>query len=122
MLLLAEWQRCAPYIEAALEYCDGAYELDDVASIVVAGDAQFWPLADAAIVTEIIKYPRKTALRFWLAGGNLQTLAEAEPAIIEWSKQYSCQSVEIIGRRGWTRALTGYTPASTIMTKEVENE
>lgn len=122
MPLLAEWLRCAPYIEAALEYCDGAYELEDVHALVVNGDAQFWPFADAAIVTEIIKYPRKTALRFWLAGGNLQTLADAEPAIVEWAKQYNCTTVEIIGRRGWTRALTGYAPASTIMVKEASYE
>jgi hypothetical protein len=52
----------------------------------------------------------------------LQTLADAEPAIVEWAKQYNCTTVEIIGRRGWTRALTGYAPVSTIMVKEASYE
>ena len=120
--LSAEWARCEPYIEAALEYAAGSYKLADVFALVVDGNAQFWPLPDAAIITEVISYPRKTALRFWLAGGNLETLAQAEPAIIEWSKQYGCTSSEIIGRRGWSRALAGYEPASTIMTKDIGYE
>jgi len=120
--LSAEWSRCSKYIEDALEYAAGSHELDDVYALVENGDAQFWPFADAAIVTEIIRYPRKSALRFWLAGGNLETLVAAEPSIIAWAKGYNIQSVEIIGRRGWHRALNGYEPASTILTKEVDHE
>ena len=92
--------------------------MSDVLRLVLSGDAQFWPFEDAAIVTEIIRYPQRTSLRFWLAGGNLETLAKAEPDIIEWSKKFDCNSVEIIGRRGWVRALQGYEPTSTIMVKD----
>lgn len=115
---LDEWKRCAPYIEAALEHAHGTHTLDDVLQLVVAGDAQFWAFDNAAIVTEIVRYPQRTVLRFWLAGGDLDTLTEAEPEIIEWSKQWGCQSVEIFGRRGWSRALEGYQPTSTIMVKD----
>lgn len=117
---LDEFKRCKPYIEAALAHAHGTHTTDDVLKIIVSGDAQFWAFEDAAIVTEIIRYPQKTVLRFWLAGGNLETLTDAEPEIIEWSKQWGCEGVEIFGRRGWVRALNGYKPTSTIMIKDIE--
>lgn len=114
----ADWQRCAPYIEAALKHAHGSHTLADVWRLVDAGDAQFWAFNDAAIVTEIIRYPQRTTLRFWLAGGNLDTLAKAEKPLMDWSKQFDCTSVEIVGRRGWVRALDGYEATATIMVKD----
>ena len=113
-----KWDRCAPFIEAALAHANGTHSLADVLRLIVEGEAQFWPFEDAAIVTEIVKYPQRTILRFWLAGGKLETLLEAEPEVIEWSKQWGCEAVEIIGRRGWNRALNGYKSSSSIMIKE----
>jgi len=118
MSLLDEWSRCSEWIDAALLHAHGSHTLQDVLDIVVKGDAQFWPFDDAAIVTEIIRYPQRTTLRFWLAGGNFETLAEAEPKLINWSKQFDCTSVEIVGRRGWVRALDGYEATATIMAKD----
>ena len=67
--LLAEWERCGHYIEDALEYAQFSHTLEDVLRVVLAGDAQFWPESNAALVTEIIDYPQRRTLRFWLAGG-----------------------------------------------------
>lgn len=116
---LAEWERCTPYIEAALEYANGTHTIADVLRLVAEGEAQFWAFPDAAIITEVIRYPQRVALRFWLAGGNLDTLSEAEPKVIEWGKKWGCDAVEIIGRRGWHRALEGYQAKSTIMVKDI---
>ena len=66
---LDDFKRCQPYIEAALAHAHGTHTIDDVLKIIASGDAQFWAFKDAAIVTEIIRYPQKTVLRFWLAGG-----------------------------------------------------
>ena len=117
--LSAKWDRCAPFIEAALAHANGTHSLADVLRLVAEGEAQFWPFEDAAIVTEIVRYPQRTILRFWLAGGKLQTLLNAEPEVIVWSKQWGCNGVEIIGRRGWNRALNDYKSNSTIMVKDL---
>ena len=85
---------------------------------ILRGDAQFWPAEDAGLVTEVIDYPQRRTLRFWLAGGNLETLQELEAAAIEWSKRWDCVACEIIGRRGWVRALEGYEEAATVGVKE----
>jgi hypothetical protein len=114
---LAEWERCGDYIEDALEYAQFSHTLEDVLRVVLAGDAQFWPEANAALVTEIIDYPQRRTLRFWLAGGDLETLRDLEVAAIEWSKTWGCSASEIVGRRGWVRALQGYEEAATVGVK-----
>ena len=73
----------------------------------------------SAIVTEIVSYPKRRVLRFWLAGGNLNTLLKAEPDIVNWSKQYDCKGVEINGRKGWERVLKSYKPSSITLVKEI---
>ena len=73
--LRPEWVRCSQWIQDALEYAHGSHTLEDVYDAVVRGDAQFWPAEDAGLVTEIVEYPQRRTLRFWLAGGNLKTLA-----------------------------------------------
>ena len=115
--LSAEWERCGHYIEDALEYAQFSHTLEDVLRVVLAGDAQFWPESNAALVTEIIDYPQRRTLRFWLAGGDLETLRDLEVAAIEWSKKWGCSASEIVGRRGWVRALNGYEEAATVGVK-----
>ena len=112
-----EWRRCSRWIEDALEYAHGSHTLDDVWDAVERGDAQFWPAEYAGLVTEMIDYPQRRTLRFWLAGGDLETLRALEDKAIEWSKQWGCTACEIIGRRGWVRALDGYEEAGTIGVK-----
>ena len=75
--LSARFYQAKKFINAALEYANGSHSIDDIFQIVVAGDAQFWATEEAALVTEIIDYPRKRTLRFWLAGGNLDSLRGA---------------------------------------------
>lgn len=113
-----KWQHCAPFIGAALEYAHNSHTLSDVLDAVVKGDAQFWHANDAAMITEIIEYPQRRTLRFWLAGGDLVTLKHLEQEAINWSKGWNCTACEIIGRRGWGRALNGYEEAATIFVKD----
>lgn len=115
--LSAKWTNCEPFIKAALEHAHGSHTMADVFASVIRGDAQFWFGKDAGLVTEIISYPRRRTLRFWLAGGNIETLKELEERAIEWSKGYNCVACEIIGRRGWVRALDGYEEAATVGVK-----
>lgn len=115
--LRPEWVRCSKWIEDALQYAHGSHTLDDVYQTVVKGDAQFWPAEDAGLVTEIVDYPQRRTLRFWLAGGNLKTLERLEKKVIDWSKQWGCEACEIVGRRGWVKALEGYEDVATVGVK-----
>jgi len=111
-------QRCKKWIVDALEYAHNSHTFDEVIEIVKRGDAQFWAFSDSAIITEIISYPQRRTLRFWLAGGNLKRLLDVEPNIRKWSILYNCKAVEIIGRKGWGKVLKNYKPTATVFIKE----
>lgn len=104
----AEWARCAPWVQAALDYAGGTHRLGDVRDAVLSGEAQFWPGERSAVVTEVVVYPRAKAVRFWLAGGDLGELKAMEKAVVAWAKGQGCDRAEILGRGGWERALEGY--------------
>lgn len=110
--------RCKKWIVDALKYAHNSHTFEQVIEIVKRGDAQLWAFEDSAIVTEIINYPQRRTLRFWLAGGNIKTLLEVEPKIRKWSILYNCKAVEIIGRKGWGKVLKDYEPTATVFIKE----
>ena len=117
-LFSANANRCRKWIVDALRYAHNSHTYEQVIDIVKRGDAQLWALKDSAIVTEIIDYPQRRTLRFWLAGGNLKTLLEVEPKIRKWSILYRCRAVEIIGRKGWEKVLKDYEPTAIVLVKE----
>ena len=116
---LDEWERCKPYIIGALEYANHSHGIDDVKRAIDIGNAQFHPLENSAIVTEIVDYPKKSVCRIWLAGGDLDELIHAERHIARWAKQIGCHAMEIIGRKGWQRKLDNYRTNSVVLVREL---
>ena len=84
MQLLDEFEKKRELIESALEYADHSHSVDDVLEDIKNKKAQFWPLPNSVIVTEIVSYPAGRSVRFWLAAGNMDELLEAEPFIAKW--------------------------------------
>ena len=115
---MTDWERCRPWIEAALEYSHGVYEIEDVEAEIGKGEAVFWPGEAAAAVTQFIETRKGKFLLFWLAGGDLPELRRMHDAIRRWGIEQGCSRSLIIGRPGWARVL-GYEPAWTTMTKEL---
>ena len=116
---LDELERLAHHIEAALAYSGDTYSLLHVVDAIKDGSAQFFPLENSVIVTEVVDYPKKAVCRIWLAGGEMDELIEAEKSIVEWAKSHGCSGMEIIGRKGWERQLKDYNAASTVLIKEI---
>ena len=116
---LDELERLAHHIEAALAYSGDTHSLLHVVDAIKDGSAQFFPLENSVIVTEIVDYPKRAVCRIWLAGGDMDELVEAEKSIVEWAKSHGCDGMEIIGRKGWERQLKDYTAASTVLIKEI---
>ena len=117
-----EWERCAPWIEAALARGMGFHTLEDVLDQCVAGRAVFWPGKRSAVVTEFQFYPRAKALNYWLIGGDLdELLDEMAPHIEAWAKAEGCTDVTGAGRRGWERPLAarGFQTAGIVMRKRL---
>jgi hypothetical protein len=119
---MREFARCAPYIEAALKYDGGTHTVEDVMLSVAAGERQFWPGKQSAIVTELARHPRMSVLHFWLAGGDLQELETMVGPIERWAKEQGCTRITLAGRRGWARTFmrdAGYEPRWAVMAKDL---
>ena len=54
--------RCRPYIEDALQYCNGTHEFEDIVKAIAESSMQFWPAPRGCMVTEIVVYPRKKVI------------------------------------------------------------
>lgn len=120
---MIEWARLEPHLENALQYSGGTHTLEDVFLGVANGDYQWWPGEDSVIVTEIVEYPRKTVLNYFLAGGELGELERMADQIEEWAlREKSIDAITLTGRKGWGRSFLrnrGYNETSVSMSKEL---
>lgn len=98
---------------------DADTAIEDVQRAVDASEAQHWALGSSEVVTQVIERSGGLALRVWLAGGDLAQLLEAEPALDEIAREFGCSTIEIDGRKGWSRVLKGYTVQRVLLTREV---
>ena len=103
--LALDVSRYRPQIEAALVYADATHAYDDVARMIAAGELQLWPGPASCIVTEVIRFPRKTVLNFFLAGGTLRELEAMAPLVCAWGKTQGCDAATFTGRKGWARTF-----------------
>lgn len=93
-------------LQRALDHAGNTHTLEDVADALEAGKAQLWvsESGESVAVTEVIKYPQKTATRIWLAAGYLEEVVEISERVVDWAKSKGHDFVVILGRRGWERA------------------
>lgn len=111
-------ERFRPHIEAALSYAGESHRYEDVAEMVSAGRAMFWPGPDSVIITETIEHPRSRVLHFFLAGGRLPELRAMTPLILDWGRSQGCTHASLLGRRGWQRSFLahqGWTTSALVL-------
>lgn len=105
MTFEAEWTRCAPWLQAALDRAGEGYTLADALREVTAHRATFWPGPDAALITERWNGPYGSEANIWLAGGSLKGLLAIEPILARTLTEAGFAAISIIGRKGWARVL-----------------
>lgn len=89
----------------ALGRCGGTHDWQDIVDGITSTRMQLWSNDDAAAITEIVKYPRKTVLNVFLAGGDMGHLMEMLDSAKEWGKLQGCEAITMSGRKGWLRVL-----------------
>jgi len=123
MIAASEWDRCAPWIEAALDHSGGSHLIGDVRHLCETDpDYRFLPGEASAAVVQIIEYPRLKRLHLWLNGGDMAELVEVLLPIAEvWGRNQGCSQVTTAGRPGWDRVMAryGFQPAARICMKEL---
>jgi hypothetical protein len=121
------WPQILPYLKNAINYANGRYGIDDIYSNIKSSLMALWIAYNndgihAACVTQIIRYPQKKCLAVLFCGGkNVNGWVHFLKTIIEDSKQYQCESVEIWGRPGWQKLLgaMGFKKTHIILNAEL---
>jgi hypothetical protein len=116
-----EFNRCRPYIEAALEYTGGTHDIIDIYEGLYRGTMQLWPAKESCLVTEIINYPKKKVLNVFLGGGDLTEILSMHEDVISWAKEQGCTALNMTGRFGWKKPLAkhGWQPMHSSYVKEI---
>lgn len=124
--LVSEFDRCAPWLEAAIVRGGAAQSLEDVFYGVTTGAMQFWPGHRSAMVTELHHHPNGSIECFVLLGGG--DIAELEVMLRDVERFAAANSatvVSVLGRRGWERTFltrrAGYEPTATLYVKTLES-
>lgn len=100
----AEWNRCRHYIEAALDRSPHLESIEDVERRLGEGTYMLWTGDDCALVTQIMNYPSKRVMEVVHGGGNKrEIIGRLGPALEEFAVKQGCDSLAVIGRRGWIR-------------------
>jgi hypothetical protein len=106
------WPMVVEHLAKGLEYSNGEISLDDIYDGLISRDMQLWGAFStegecvAAMVTEIINYPRKMACRMIVVGGgHMKYWLDYQTEFMRWAKENGCDRVEAYCRDGMARRL-----------------
>jgi len=124
-VLVGRWGEIAPMIARAT-IRTGCYEPTDLLLMAARGEMAIWlcmrgEIIDAALVSQVINYPRRRILEMVAAGGaNMAAWRDiAVRTLDQHARALGCAHVACIGRPGWARAWGGDPTGDIVMVREV---
>ena len=120
------WDEVSPLIEKALRHAEGELIPNDIKKHLDASNLRLWVALEnrdviAAMVTEIIQYPRKKIVRvITLAGKNMDLWYDFLPMIEGYAIRNDCSSLEAWSRKGMARKLKDWKHSYDIITKDLK--
>lgn len=117
----------APFLEDVIPYSGGKLEVSDMLERFKSGASQLWVIwetGEEAVLgvgaTMLINYPRRKVCKAWLFASS--DYRRCFPKLLEleaWARDEGCASMEITGRKGWSRVFTDYDNVGCILRKEL---
>jgi hypothetical protein len=123
------WDEVVPLIEAALKYSEGEVIPEDLVKPIKIGKMQLWVAmfkgsVIAAMITEIVMYPRKRTLRvITIAGKDGHGMSKWYgflPMVEGFALSNNCSSLEAWTRKGMARKLTDWEHKYMVITKDLK--
>lgn len=120
--------RSAPLAERLLAPAlarDPTLTWEHLLGTTLRGEFQWWFVLErgeplAVLVTEIVDEPGCAVARVLAAGGSrLERWRHVIGKLEGWASQNGARYIEVHGRRGWQRVLSGYEPVKTVLRKEL---
>ena len=106
------------WLEPALAYGDGA-DWSEVAADLDRDHAQLWEVrgGDRCLAAAVTRLCADGAAEFWLCGGTgmADWLSPLIDIVSRWARDEGKSRLRLIGRRGWKRALPGWTERGVIL-------
>jgi len=119
------WQYVAPLLEKVSPHSEGELTPDDFLPFLKTGEMTLWigvrdKTIIAAMVTQVIPYPKKNVLRIIsLAGSEIKKYLPHFYKIEDWARERHCKHIELWGRKGWQKILKDWKNTYQILTKEL---
>ena len=107
-------------IDRALAESYGQMNYHDVVEGIKKGEYQFWSSKNSCVITTIDIFPRIKQLTLIIGAGDLEEIDNViRPVLEEWAKSIKCDTLLIMGRPGWQRALEGYRRTAVVLEKRL---
>ena len=120
------WDEVSPLIEKALRHAEGELIPNDIKNHLDASNLRLSVALEnrdviAAMVTEIIQYPRKKIVRvITLAGKDMSMWYKFLPMLEGYAIRNGCSSLEAWSRKGMARKLKDWKHSYDIITKDLK--
>ena len=121
------WDEVAPLIEKALQHAEGELVPGDIKKHLDKCDLRLWIALEgketiAAMITEIIQYPRKKIVRVITLASlvNMDMWYDFLPMIEGYALRNGCSSLEAWSRKGMARKLKDWKHSYDIITKDLK--
>jgi hypothetical protein len=93
---------------------------EDVLKGVRSGEYQLWAAEGSVVITTVDLFPRIKQLTVIIGAGDLREIDdELRPMIETWARSIGCDTMLIMGRPGWERALDGYRRTCVVLEKRL---
>lgn len=115
-------KRILDRFDQALEQAGNTHRFnDDIVPLLLDGRAQYWQHGEAAIITEIYRFPRLAQLNYWLIAGKLKDALQLVPEIEAWAIAQGATRAVGLGRKAWTPTVArlGFEPVGVAFRKEL---
>lgn len=106
------WDKVEGYLEKAAHHTHGRYTVDDIRTSITDYDHDLWVAFDeekikAAVVTNIVVYPKRKLLCMSFCGG--ENMKEWLDPLLTLLRKYAldmgCDGLEATARRGWSKVF-----------------
>ena len=109
------WPFIEGYMKKAAKYTYGRFEAEDIKEGLLKNPQQLWVAFNdkkiyGAVVTEVTKYPRMTALTVhFLAGIDFESWKDPMLKLVQqFGKDNGCTLIDSYGRPGWEKVWANY--------------
>ena len=109
------WPFIEGYMKKAAKYTYGRFEAEDIKEGLLKNPQQLWVAFNdkkiyGAVVTEVTKYPRMTALTVhFLAGIDFESWKDPMLKLVQqFGKDNGCKLIDSYGRPGWEKVWANY--------------